>query len=1070
MSGLSDFECLEEIGRGGETAVHRGHDFKLNREVAIKKLSDDVHADPRKRERFIQQAQFLAEFNHPHLVQVHSLESDQCWIVMELMHGSLEACVGDKRLSGNDGRLILKQCLEAIRYIHGRGKIHGLIRPSNVLFDGKERVAKLSDFESIDLDAGVRVRPGEAKYLAPELLNPGKFGEIGPRLDLYCLAFTVLEAMSGTEFAKKVAGIGAATEAETGWMRWHSSAEPYPPSSELVRGLPTDIADLLDRCLQKRVDDRPESADAALAMLDEHAAATSSPLTIVDSLPGNSPLAAKATPGSASAASTSQTPTTFREPESASGSSAPKRFSAATVATESATAGTHHANIGSTGNPEKKSFLSDKRILYPLVGGILGLAALGGLLLPTGRSGPPTGAVVVKTTPADAELLVDDQPLEPDKEQDGKRLYVIPIGERVITASLANHETITEAVEIQQGKKTDIEMTLPLRSGTIAFDFDSDQEFQVSIDGEPVDVDPETGEASLPFGKHSLEVSAPGFASLKREIEVGETNEPFPIDLEPLMATAKFSVVPPDAIVVWQEQEHEATNGTVELELPIGDREVTIRRDGCLEKTEPVYVEEDGDNTFTFELLVGVKVESNPAGVRIAKDGEAVEPDLMEDSVVYLPAGQHELTFTKDGFTPTTETVNATYEGENLVAVTLKRDTPLKTIEEIGENPQKAKEKEPEDKLIVVVSGISKQSGQVRVGEKAFPIDEGKTSIPRADLVTDSTQLTFLVDLEDESDFKNTRDASDVASKDSITLRRPLSDQDRARYKWLFARQAIRSGTADIAETQLSEAIKLDNTKYQFYRDRAIARATLGKTNIAKIDFKEAKSMPEGSQDFYLLQEYASLLFGLREDKACIETCNEALILREHATGPKVLLTQLAFLLGRLDVAFEKANRLWDDTVDQEQRAFVNLMKGKILRKRGDAASALNLHRDACARCPESAAPRVKSGLYEHRGLSAYSLALQATDVNKKNLLLQESINSFAVAMRIVPATESRILRFVAEAKAEMGQTEEGIALLTSLLNKYGPSKQVLKSRASLYRAAGMTSDAIRDEVRADDL
>ena len=55
------YRIIEELGRGANTVVYRSYDLSLGREVAIKQLDENSRLDPRQRERFLREAQFLAQ-------------------------------------------------------------------------------------------------------------------------------------------------------------------------------------------------------------------------------------------------------------------------------------------------------------------------------------------------------------------------------------------------------------------------------------------------------------------------------------------------------------------------------------------------------------------------------------------------------------------------------------------------------------------------------------------------------------------------------------------------------------------------------------------------------------------------------------------------------------------------------------------------------------------------------------------------------------------------------------------------------------------------------------------------
>src|SRR5262245_11696118 len=96
MSSPSTFELLDVIGRGDDTIVHRAYDLLLNREVAIKELVKTIPKNSRRMDRFLREAQFLAQFEHDNIVRIYSVDHQQGWIVMELLKGTLAALIAER--------------------------------------------------------------------------------------------------------------------------------------------------------------------------------------------------------------------------------------------------------------------------------------------------------------------------------------------------------------------------------------------------------------------------------------------------------------------------------------------------------------------------------------------------------------------------------------------------------------------------------------------------------------------------------------------------------------------------------------------------------------------------------------------------------------------------------------------------------------------------------------------------------------------------------------------------------------------------------------------------------------
>src|SRR5580692_7790660 len=82
---LGPYEILAPLGAGGMGEVYRARDARLNRDVAIKILPEDLAKDPSRRARFEQEARAVAALSHPNIVAVYDVGDG--YIVSELVDG-----------------------------------------------------------------------------------------------------------------------------------------------------------------------------------------------------------------------------------------------------------------------------------------------------------------------------------------------------------------------------------------------------------------------------------------------------------------------------------------------------------------------------------------------------------------------------------------------------------------------------------------------------------------------------------------------------------------------------------------------------------------------------------------------------------------------------------------------------------------------------------------------------------------------------------------------------------------------------------------------------------------------
>lgn len=196
----------ELLGEGGFGAVYRGTQLGLERPVAIKVLRRELAADQESIERFLREAEAVANLRHPNVVQIIDVSvsgAETPYLVMELLEGRPLS-----RVLTEEGSLPLhravqmaRQILSALSVAHAAGVVHRDIKPPNVFLgrdhEGKERwtlldfgIAKLTDSpEYHRLTATGRVM-GTPRFMSPEQASGGA---VDGRSDLHSVG-TLLHA------------------------------------------------------------------------------------------------------------------------------------------------------------------------------------------------------------------------------------------------------------------------------------------------------------------------------------------------------------------------------------------------------------------------------------------------------------------------------------------------------------------------------------------------------------------------------------------------------------------------------------------------------------------------------------------------------------------------------------------------------------------------------------------------------------------------------------------------------------------------------------------------------------
>ncbi len=201
---LGRFQIVRLIGQGGTGAVYEAIDPSLGRKVAIKAIPVDPGDDGELvRERFGREARITASLLHPNIVAIYEYfpQDDKLYLVMEYVSGqSLERLMAATPKEEWWRRFVplLHACAGAMDYVHGRGIVHGDIKPGNIMVQGDGRpkildfgLARISHQSSVTLTGSL---VGTLSYFAPELVMGG---QVSPQNDQYALAVIAYQFATG---------------------------------------------------------------------------------------------------------------------------------------------------------------------------------------------------------------------------------------------------------------------------------------------------------------------------------------------------------------------------------------------------------------------------------------------------------------------------------------------------------------------------------------------------------------------------------------------------------------------------------------------------------------------------------------------------------------------------------------------------------------------------------------------------------------------------------------------------------------------------------------------------------
>src|SRR4051794_8260173 len=220
---LGPYRIVGAIGAGGMGEVYRAVDTRLEREVAVKVLTEHLANDRESLRRFEQEARAAGMLNHPNIMAVYDIgvEGDRRYIVSELLEGdSLRARLRAGAVSPRKAIDIAQQVARGLAAAHEKGIIHRDLKPENV-FVTRDGQVKILDFGLVKLMApripgvhphhpqlddtaptlpGTPTEPGRllgtVGYMAPEQIR-GQPGD--HRSDIFAFGAMLYEMLTGRQ-------------------------------------------------------------------------------------------------------------------------------------------------------------------------------------------------------------------------------------------------------------------------------------------------------------------------------------------------------------------------------------------------------------------------------------------------------------------------------------------------------------------------------------------------------------------------------------------------------------------------------------------------------------------------------------------------------------------------------------------------------------------------------------------------------------------------------------------------------------------------------------------------------
>lgn len=265
---LGQYVLRTKIGAGGLGEVYRAEHQLLKRPCAVKLIKPDKANNEATLAKFEREVQATAKLTHWNTVEVYDYgraDDGTFYYVMELLPGlNLEDLVWRHGpLPPERAVHFLRQVCRALREAHAKGLIHRDIKPANIFAaerGGVYDVAKLLDFGLVREQVKQPARgaasesgtfSGSPLYMCPEQAT--SYDRLDARSDIYSLGAVAYFLITGRP------PFGGRTVMEA--VEAHAR-EPVKPPAELNPAVPSDLSQVVVRCLAKNPADRFPTADS----------------------------------------------------------------------------------------------------------------------------------------------------------------------------------------------------------------------------------------------------------------------------------------------------------------------------------------------------------------------------------------------------------------------------------------------------------------------------------------------------------------------------------------------------------------------------------------------------------------------------------------------------------------------------------------------------------------------------------------------------------------------------------------------------------------------------------------
>ncbi|MDC1436252.1 serine/threonine protein kinase [Gammaproteobacteria bacterium] len=280
------YAYFKTIAKGGKCLIQACKDLHLSRVICYKSLLPEFADDPIEQQRFLREARVSAMLQHPNTIPTYELGRDNqghYYFTMKLVHGYTLREILDYRERYDLNQLVevIIQVAYAIEYAHAHGVVHRDVKPENILVgpfsevvlmdwglakvwkkDGSDAALTEDNKDTISDDLSITRRgklQGTIIHMSPEQID--KDPNIDGRTDIYSLGTILYEILTGSS--------PSTGDTMNQMIDSVKNQEPVPPSEASKFHVPALLDKATMACLKKKPDDRLQSANELIRLLQE---------------------------------------------------------------------------------------------------------------------------------------------------------------------------------------------------------------------------------------------------------------------------------------------------------------------------------------------------------------------------------------------------------------------------------------------------------------------------------------------------------------------------------------------------------------------------------------------------------------------------------------------------------------------------------------------------------------------------------------------------------------------------------------------------------------------------------